>query len=91
MAGRDFLSFISSVLRDFLLVQSRSSAVYASAGSISKMSAFTACAMVLATVAVVPVAEKYTTSAFLFMFCAFKLRQTKAVAKIDNIIRFIFL
>ena len=67
MAGRDEASFISSVLRERLSIQSRSAAVYGTAGFISNISAPTASATACAAFAVVPVGEKYATSFLLIL------------------------
>ena len=64
-AGRAWGSFISAELRDRLSFQSRSAAVYACRGAISRSVPPVASAIVRAARAVVPVAEKYTTKGLL--------------------------
>ena len=58
IAGRQSGSFISSVLRLFLFVQSRSAVVYGFSGLISYRSPPTASAISFAAFAVTPLAEK---------------------------------
>ena len=73
ISGREDKSFISSVERLFLFVQSRSSQVYGLAGLISNKSAFATFASFSAIFFVTPLAEKYATrvyyiSTFVFSF-----------------------
>ena len=58
IAGRLLLSLISTELRDFLFVQSRSAGVYGVSGLISYISAPAASASCFAAPAVTPLAEK---------------------------------
>lgn len=69
--GRHVRLFISVVVRLNLLVQSKSSAVYFSAGTISNRSASIAAAKSSARPRVVSVALKYATSVFFFMGFSF--------------------
>ena len=69
IAGREWGSDISRLLRDCLFLQSKSAFVYGVSGRISKMSAPTASASVSATFAVTPLAEKYATSFLLIPSC----------------------
>ena len=73
-AGRDVGSFISMELREFSLRQSRSSLVYRTAGAISNRSAPTASARFSATLAVMPLAEKYATSFLLMSYTPLKMQ-----------------
>lgn len=67
IAGRHPLSFISTVLRLFLSIQSRSASVYGISGSISNRSAPVSFASFSATLLVTPLALKYAVNILLIV------------------------
>ena len=72
ISGLIFLSFISTLLLDFLSIQLRSVFVYATAGVISYKSAPAASATISAVFFVVPLALKYATSFFSIIAASFE-------------------